>query len=75
MVNDATKYGRILTSEKLIPEGEPVFLLRAQDMFAADIVRHYASRLAFEGYDEDTVSEIRAFADEMDRWPVKKRPD
>jgi len=74
-MNDPNKYGRITTSEKEIPENEPVFLLRAQDMFASGAVQFYADTLEDLGYAPEVVKEIRDFADVMEAWPVKKRPD
>ena len=74
-MTNSTKYGRITSSEKEIPEDEPVFLLRAQDEFAADVVRYYASRVAVKATGHPIVNEIREFASLMDAWPVKKRPD
>jgi len=56
------------------PEEEPVFLLRAQDKFAADTVRYWAELGAAET-DPATRAEARRKADEMDAWPHKKVPD
>lgn len=54
-----------------IPEEEPVFLLRAQDLTAAKTVRYWASL--------QPIGELRdlAFeqAEEMDKWPLKKIAD
>lgn len=64
-----------------LPEDEPVFVLRAQDMLAADIVRQYAYRYrdAEEGELSPerfaAVRRILAIADRMEAWPVHKIPD
>lgn len=39
-------YNRIQDPENLIPEDEPVFLLRSTDRFAAKVVLHYADLIA-----------------------------
>ena len=74
MVN-STKYGRVTSSEKAISEDEPVFLLRGQDEFAAATVIFYTNLLLENGYREDYISPILEQAEQMRRWPVKKRPD
>lgn len=54
-----------------IPKDEPVFLLRAQDVAAADTVRYWA--------DSQPSGPLRTMAlnhaDLMDEWPVKKIAD
>lgn len=42
MLHARTDYQRIQDPAGLIPEDEPVFLLRAQDIIAPDVVRHWA---------------------------------
>ena len=69
-----TKYGRVTTEKKAIPEDEPVFLLRAQDQFAAETVLFYADLRRRAG-DEEGARQIHKVADEMRAWPVKKLPD
>lgn len=69
-----TKYGKITVEGKKIPEGEPLFLLRAQDQLASAAVRFYATLVAATG-DSTGAREIMKSADAMDRWPKKKYPD
>jgi len=64
-------YGPIQDPRGLIPDDEPVFLLRAKDRTAAGVVRCWAS-LQPEGILRD-LAYIQA--DEMDAWPVKKTAD
>jgi hypothetical protein len=59
----------------LIPQDEPVFLLRAQDRFAADAVRCWADMAEAGGADADIVRLARRHAEKMDAWPKKKTPD
>jgi len=36
------KYGKVLVEKKNIPEDEPVFVIRAQDILSGLILRYYA---------------------------------
>lgn len=54
---------------------EPVFVLRAQDLLAADLVELWAIRAKSAGTDLDKVNEAYACAEEMRAWPDKKVPD
>lgn len=69
-----TKYGRITVEGKVIPEGEPLFLLRGQDRLAVAAVRYYASLVAASG-DQTGAREVMKCADDMEKWPKKKYPD
>lgn len=79
-----TTFKRELISflEKL-PPTEPVFILRAQDRFAADLVRIWADLVEAAnaaGHPDgrgatDKTREARLWAAEMDGWPKKKTPD
>lgn len=64
---------RFQDSENLIPEDEPVFLLRAQDPVAASVVRLWADETEQRGGDPAIVKAARDHADEMDLWPIKKK--
>ncbi len=65
---------RIQDSESLIPSGEPVFLLRAQDSLAADTVDFWADGLESNGGDEDTIDAVRQHAKLMRQWSPQKLP-
>jgi hypothetical protein len=61
---------------------EPVFVLRAQDIYAAMTVRWWAGRLlnaashvANRSASHAKAMEALALADEMDKWPNRKVPD
>ena len=54
---------------------EPVFVLRAQDCFAADLVEKWAIWARAAGSPPDKVSEAMALVEEMRRWPKRKTPD
>ena len=56
-------------------DDEPVFILRAQDSLAADLVEKWAIHARSLGCGNDKVQEAFALAEEMRRWPVRKNPD
>ncbi len=63
--------------EKAAPD-EPIFVLRAQDMLAPEIVREWAYRAAVEGSPREKVDEARRLADRMEDWQIahkRKVPD
>jgi hypothetical protein len=54
---------------------EPVFVLRAQDKFAPDLVDQWADRAELNGTAPSKVDEARKLADQMRLWPVRRFPD
>jgi hypothetical protein len=62
-------------------DDEPVFLLRAQDCHAADLVERWAVWVANSVPHAggkaiaDKAGEAVAIADQMRRWPIRKNPD
>lgn len=60
---------------------EPVFVLRAQDCHAADLVEKWAIwagsavPMSGGGAMADKVAEAQAIAEAMRRWPIHKNPD
>ncbi len=67
----------VVASEQLksYPINEPVFVLRARDPMAGDIVRYWAWRAQCMHVNEDKVNEARTLAARMDNWPTKQLPD
>lgn len=61
-------YNRIQDPDELIPEDEPVFLLRAQDVTSPTVVRYWAEQAEQAGADAETVQAAREWADEMETW-------
>lgn len=61
-------YDRIQDPAGLIPENEPVFLLRAQDVFAPQTLEEYADALRRNGAPPELVDAAREHAAEMRRW-------
>jgi hypothetical protein len=68
-------YNRIQDPAGLIPDDEPVFLLRGQDRHAAEAVEHYASLVAAAGGDMEIVARAHMQAARMRAWPTHKDPD
>jgi hypothetical protein len=71
VMNPITKNG----TTRLIPDDEPVFLLRGQDQFASGAVRYWADHVKHYGGDPEIVRVAREHADKMEAWPKKKVPD
>jgi hypothetical protein len=51
-----------------VAEDEPVFILRAKDKHAADVVRLWAKKAELSGTPRAKVDEALDLAHEMDRW-------
>lgn len=56
-------------------DDEPVFILRAQDALAADLVELWAIRARAANCPVDKVREAAELSEEMRRWPTTKYPD
>lgn len=68
-------YDRFQDPDKLIPEDEPVFLLRAQDKCAVEAVYHWANEAEQAGASDSIVLAARTHASAMKAWTKKKVPD
>lgn len=69
---------RIVDLEEGIPRDEPVFVLRASDVVAPDVVRFWARRAEAVGADPSMVRDVLEHAASMDRWQLangSKIPD
>jgi hypothetical protein len=56
-------------------DDEPLFVLRAQDRLAPDVVREWARLAEAHACAPHKVAEARSLADAMERWPHRKLPD
>jgi hypothetical protein len=57
-------------------DNEPIFVLRAQDMYADGLVDLWADKLSGRlGRDHPKVVEARKLASDMRAWPKRKLPD
>lgn len=68
-------YDRIQDPAGLIPDDEPVFLIRGSDAVGAEAVRDWADRALAFGAAPNIVTAARRQADLMDAWPKHKIPD
>ncbi len=66
------KYGTVTVSR--IPHDEPIFIFRAQDIFAGIILRLYQALLRYSGQKEISDNVTRTI-ESFDDWEVKKIPD
>ena len=69
---------RIQDSAHIIPEDEPVFLIRAQDVTAPRTVRAWVGLAEEAGANEDIIEAARQQAYKMEDWQVthgSKTPD
>ncbi len=58
-----------------LPPNEPVFVLRAQDILAADVVRNWVHSARTKGCPDTKLNEAFDCATAMDEWPTHKVPD
>lgn len=56
-------------------DDEPIFILRARDMHAADLVHKWAIFARTTDCPNDKVLEAIALSEAMERWPNRKYPD
>ena len=71
-------YNRIQDPAGLIPDEEPVFLLRGQDLAAPRALRAYAIHASSIGASDDLVAATLAQARRMEEWQrlrARKTPD
>ena len=66
-------YNRFQDPDGKIPDDEPVFLIRAQDICGPRAVACYAEFAELAGADPDLVSRCRQWAGEMDRWQLERQ--
>lgn len=65
----------IQADHNLIPEDEPVFLIRAQDVVSSAAVYAWADFAKQAGASAETVASARRHAHLMSEWPKKEVPD
>jgi hypothetical protein len=58
-----------------VPDEEPLFILRGQDLLAPEIVRAWADAAERAGVRSGKIAGARNLAKEMERWPRRKLPD
>ena len=65
---------RVQDNQNLIPDDEPVVLLRGQDELAVEAIRYYAE-LCEKHQAPDVAAKMRNHLELMKAWPKKKIPD
>ena len=78
MIHAREDYNRIQDPEGKIPDNEPVFLLRGQDVVAPDVVEFWAAKAHEAGADSRIVDAARQHALRMRQWQAEhgsKIPD
>jgi len=76
MKHQNEKYNeRIQDAANLIPEDEPVFLIRAQDKVSGDTLRAWAQLNDDAGGSPEISTAVCEHAEKMDAWPNKKLAD
>lgn len=71
-------YNRIQDPEGKIPENEPVFLIRGQDLAAPDTLREWAKLAHQNGADNAIINKVLDHARAMEKWQrevARKTPD
>jgi len=71
------KYGHITTEHGDIAEDEPVFIIRAQDKLAPEVLKHYLTMCQREGSPHGHIIGIIENIDVMEKWQREhftKRP-
>ncbi|MBS3742574.1 MAG: hypothetical protein KGY74_10680 [Candidatus Cloacimonetes bacterium] len=61
-------YNRIQDPEGKIPEDEPVFILRGQDVFAPNIVRAWIREMRYANADPKMIEKVEKLAEDMEDW-------
>jgi len=75
MIHAREDYQRIQDPEGKIPDDEPVFLIRGQDVLGREVVRCWATLNDRAGGDPALSKAAREHADKMEAWPVHKLAD
>ena len=78
MKHERSDYNRIQDPEHKIPEDEPVFVLRAQDMLAPDTIDNWCNYADEAGADPAIIEAAIHQADAMRVWQIchgSKLPD
>jgi len=66
---------RFVDFNGIVPESEPVFIIRAQDQFASDIMELYLQKAESAGCTPPMIKSLRNLKSAIDHWPTKKIAD
>jgi len=56
-------------------DDEPLFVLRAQDSFAAPLIEHWIGWAQESGVNGAKIAEAKALVELMYAWPKRRKPD
>lgn len=59
--------------DPIIPEDEPVFLIRGQDVVAPGVLRYWADCAEAEGAEKEIIDAVRKHAELMEDWQDQVR--
>ena len=54
-----------------IPDDEPIFILRAQDILSLPTLRHYTDQASEEGADPSFLENLRQAGNTFEDWRIK----
>lgn len=69
------RFGNEAVLKKLVDSKEPYFVIRAQDVFSAALVKQWVELAESAGVPPHKVQNARECARAMRNWPTKKIPD
>lgn len=72
MIHAREDYNRIQDPENKIPEDEPVFLIRGQDMCALAALEAWCHTAKIMGVDQVMIDKVYKHMDRMVRWQDTK---
>lgn len=78
MIHARKDYNRIQDPENKIPQDEPVFLLRGQDIFAPELLLNWATKLRLMDGNPKMAQMVEEHAQKMIEWQrnvICKTPD
>lgn len=70
MLHAREDYNRFQDPLGLIPENEPVFLLRAQDRFAPELLLRWAAKVRLNGGNPEMAKIVEEHAQKMIDWQM-----
>lgn len=71
MKHARSDYDRIQDPEGLIPEDEPVFLIRGQDQVGPEVLRYWADLHVANGGDSSLSASVDQHALDMEAWQAE----
>ncbi|MCP4902595.1 MAG: hypothetical protein GY906_36995 [bacterium] len=73
MIHARKDYDRIQDPEGLIPEDEPVFLIRGQDIVGPEVLRYWADLHVANGGEQNLAAAVDEHATLMEKWQAEHK--